>query len=88
MAEDKTQKLTIGGTSVGVTEVEIVKRLREQANEYELEDGSVIRVSNPSLVVLRLEGVRDNEGNPAYYVRNGTAVIVVKGPRQGNGKDR
>ncbi len=79
MAEIKKYSFP-GGVTVDVTEIEIVNRLREAINEYELEDGTVIRVANPTLVVYRIEGPRDYEGNPSYFVKNGTTVIVVKGP--------
>jgi hypothetical protein len=46
MADDKKQTLTFGAVTVGVTPVEIVERRKEQPNEYELEDGAVIRVTN------------------------------------------
>lgn len=82
MAEGKKQTLKIGGNPVDVVQVDIAKRLREEPNEYELEDGSVIRVANPSVVVYRVAGFKDWKGNPGYYVENGTAVTVVRGPRQ------
>lgn len=82
MPEDKKRMLTLGGVTVEVVQVEIVNRRNEQPNEYELEDGSVIRVVNPTVVVYRVEGQKDFEGHPTYYVKNGTSVIVVRGPRQ------
>jgi len=81
MPDDKKQKLTIGAYTVEVTPLEIVHR-REQPNEYELEDGTIIRVVNPTVIVYRIEGQRDYEGHPAYWVKNGTSVIVVRGSRE------
>lgn len=82
MAQGKKETLKIGANSVDVIQVEVVKRLREEPNEYELEDGSIIRVASPSVVVYRVEGFKDWKGNPGYYVENGTSVTVVRGPRQ------
>jgi hypothetical protein len=78
----ETQRLQVGAVSVDVLPIEITKRVREEPNEYELEDGSVIRVTNPTVVVYRVEGFKDWKQNPGYYVENGTSVIVVRGPRQ------
>ncbi len=79
MAERK--KITIGGISYDVTELNALQR-EEHVNEYELEDGAIIRVANPSLVIYRVEGPVDPEGNPGYFVKNGTSVIVVRGPQK------
>jgi hypothetical protein len=79
----KTRTFQIGGATVEVVPVEITKRLREQPNEYELEDGAVIRVTNPTVVVYRLiGGAKDWKGSPGYYVENGTSVIVVQPPQE------
>lgn len=74
----ETKKISLGGAEVTVTEVEIAARRREEVNEYELKDGSVIRVANQALVVYRVEGSRDLEGNPVYLVKVGTSVSVVR----------
>ncbi|HKV55741.1 MAG TPA: hypothetical protein VJN94_13995 [Candidatus Binataceae bacterium] len=80
VAETKT--LNIGGLTVTVMEVKIARKVIESVNEYELDDGSTIRVSNPALVVYRLEDIKDGDGNHGYIVKNGTAVVVVSGPNQ------
>jgi hypothetical protein len=83
MPEDKKKTtIKIGSATVQVNRVEIVNRRVEEPNEYELEYGTVIRVSNPTMVVYRIEGQRDWEGNPSFYVKNATATIVVTGPNQ------
>jgi hypothetical protein len=63
--DEKLQTINIGGVDLQVRQVEIVNR-REQPNEYELEDGSVIRVANPSVVVYRIDAAADWEGHPGY----------------------
>jgi hypothetical protein len=84
VAERKT--IILAGTTVDVTELEVMHRRREEPNEYELEDGSVIRVSSPTMVVYRVEGPLDAEGNPTFFVKNGISTVVVRGPRTTNGQ--
>jgi hypothetical protein len=77
------------GVEIPVTEVPIVRR-SEIPSEYELEDGTIIRVSTPVAAVLRVDGFPDPEGNPIFWVRNGTVVNMIEGPRdkaKGNGSD-
>ena len=83
MAERKT--LNLGGRNVEVTELEIKHRRREEPNEYELEDGTIIRVSSPSLVVYRMEGAPDLEGNPTFLVKTGISTVVVRPAQKPNG---
>ncbi len=82
MDDPKKEKLRVGAVTVDVERVEIAKRIHEEPNEYQLEDGSTIRVSNPTVVVYKVEGYKDWKGNPGYYVENGTSVIVIRGPKQ------
>ncbi len=84
MGETKTLKF--GGASIDVTEVDVTHKRQEPFSEYELEDGAIIRVANPTLVVYRVDSQRDAEGNPGYMVKIGTSVVVVRGPqKEGNG---
>jgi hypothetical protein len=69
------------GTDFPATEVPIVRR-SEIPSEFELEDGTIIRVSTPVTAVLRLDGFPDFEGNPMFWVKNGTVVTVIAGPRE------
>ena len=86
MAQRKT--LTFSGRApVEVTELEIKHRRREEPSEYELEDGTVIRVSSPTLVVYRIEGALDLEGNPTFLVKTGISTVVVGGPQKPDGQD-
>ena len=80
VAEKK--QLTIGDSSVDVTQIEVTKRGREDFVEYELEDGAVVRVVNPVVLAYRLDHLRDPEGNPTYIVKLGTSVTVIRGPRK------
>jgi len=72
------RKLSLGNREVDVTELDIIKRSGEGLAEYVLEDGSVIRVANVAVVVYRMDGQSDGEGNPLYIVKLGTSVTTVK----------
>jgi hypothetical protein len=51
----------------------------EHFNEYLLDDGSVLRIKLVLTEVLRMKGVYDRYGNPAYLVRH-SEVIAVDAP--------
>ncbi len=70
-----------GGMSFDVDEMTAVDK-NEQYNEYTLDDGAIIRVSNPATVIYKVVGSSDLEGNPSYVVKLGTAVTVVRGPNK------
>jgi hypothetical protein len=53
----------------------------EHWNEYLADDGTVIRVKLVATEVLRVDGVYDPEGNPAYFVRS-TNVTSVSAPEE------
>lgn len=52
------------------------KSVREDWNEYDLEDGSTIRVKLVVSDVIRLNDKYDQEDNPIYVVKSGNMVIV------------
>jgi hypothetical protein len=61
-----------------LTEIEFQTR-KEDWNEYQLMDGTVIKMKLVVSEILRIEGVYDEEGNPAYRIKS-TNVPVVKSP--------
>jgi hypothetical protein len=83
VAERKT--ITLSGRTIEVTELDIKQRRREEPNEYELEDGTIVRVSNPTLVIYRVEGSLDLEGNPTFLVKTGISTVVVRGAQKPDG---
>lgn len=83
MAEIK-RKAKLFGNEIDVVEVPIVSR-SEGAHEYCLEDGAIIRVATPTLAIFKIENQIDAEGNPFYYVKNGTTVVVIAGPTANSG---
>ena len=55
------------------------KVVREDWNEYELEDGTIIRMKPVVAEVLRIVDHWDTEGNPVYQVKSAN-VLMVKAP--------
>jgi hypothetical protein len=75
MPEQK-KKLPIFGMEIDVSSVPI-KKATEFFNEYELEDGSVLKVKSVATSILRIDG-QFNPGNgmPIYLVMTSPAVSV------------
>jgi hypothetical protein len=61
-----------------LTEVEFQTR-KEDWNEYQLMDGTVIKMKLVVSEIFRIEGVYDSEGNPAYRIKSAN-LPVVKSP--------
>jgi hypothetical protein len=75
MAERKTRMNLLGHDSA-VTEVPIVST-KEIAAEYELEDGSSLRVRHLATAIFRIDGVYDADGAPVYLVKSSAAPLVL-----------
>jgi hypothetical protein len=59
----------------------------ERWSEYELEDGSVLRVKANVLSFARVDGEHDPDGNPLYATKSQITQVVVSAPdrlRRGN----
>lgn len=63
---------------VDATEIEFQIR-KEDWNEYQLMDGTTIKMKLVVSEIFRIEGVYDDEGNPAYQIKS-TNLPVVKSP--------
>jgi len=70
------KKIKILGMDVDAVDVPIT-RANETTSEYELEDGSILRVKNVANSFLRLEGQFNPDGTPIYLVQGGPVVTVV-----------
>ena len=78
---EKKIKLPVGSVEIEATEVPVKER-NEAVNEYQLEDGSVIRVVNVATQIIRLDGTFDSDGNPIYVVRTGNVVTTISAPQR------
>lgn len=76
MAEKK-RTISLFGQTSEVVDVPITKAL-ENFNEYELEDGSVLRVKNVAGSILRVKDQYNVDGSPIYIVLATPVVNVVK----------
>jgi hypothetical protein len=74
MAETK-KKLPLFGFEVDVSVVP-VKRSEEAVTQYELEDGTVLKVKNVATAVLRVDNQWLPDGSPVYIVVS-TPVVGV-----------
>ncbi len=66
------------GKSVDAVPVRF-KNIREEWNEYDLEDGSTIRMKTIVSDVVRVPDEYDAENNPIYVVKS-TNMVVVSSP--------
>ncbi len=66
------------GEEVDALEVKY-KSVREDWNEYDIDDGSTIRVKLLVSDIVRLVDKFDPEGNPVYVVKSGN-VVFIKAP--------
>lgn len=55
------------------------KTLKEEWNEYDLEDGSRIRLKSVISNIVKVPNEFDEEGNPVYVVRS-TNILAVSSP--------
>ena len=66
------------GREVDATEVDFQTR-KEDWNEYQLMDGSFIRMKLVVSEIFKVPDEYDEEGNPVYVVRSNN-VLVVRSP--------
>jgi len=73
-------KIRFEGEEVDATEIDFNTR-REDWNEYQLVDGTVIKLKILVVNIMRLEGRYDNDGNPVYQVKSSN-MLFVKSPEE------
>ncbi len=71
-------KIPFQGQQVDATEIDFQTR-KEDWNEYQLMDGTVIKMKLVMAEILRVEGRYDNEGNPIYVLKSKN-VLIVRSP--------
>jgi len=74
----ETPKMNFQGREVDATDVEFQTR-KEDWNEYQLMDGTIIKMKLVVSQIFRIDGTYDNEGNPAYQIKS-TNVAAVSSP--------
>ena len=78
-------KIDWRGRQVDAVEMDFQTR-REDWSEYQLYDGTVLKMKTAVGEILRIEGEYDPEGNPVYQVKS-TNVMMVRSPDQLKKKD-
>ena len=68
-------KIPYRGREVDATDVEFQTR-KEDWNEYQLMDGSVIKMKLVVSEIFKVPDEYDNEGNPVYVVRSKNVTVV------------
>jgi hypothetical protein len=81
MAEIK-KVLKLFGNDVNVIDVPVKSAANEVFADYELEDGSKLRVKFVASSFLRVEGEYTPDGRPVYLVLSAPAVNVTSSPPQ------
>ena len=71
-------KINFQGREVDATEIEFQTR-KEDWNEYQLMDGTVIKMKLVVSEIFRIDGMYDDVGNPVYQIKS-TNVATVKSP--------
>ena len=73
---ERKKVIKVFGNDTAVVDVPINKAV-EYFNEYELEDGSVLRVKSVPNAILRVEGQYHGDGKPVYIVLTTPVVSVL-----------
>ena len=71
-------KVNLGGKEVDAIDTSF-KISREDWNEYQLEDGTNLRLKCIVSEIYRVSGEYDKEGNPLYIVKSAN-ILNVKSP--------
>lgn len=71
-------KINFQGRELDAVDVDFQIR-KEDWNEYQAMDGSIIKMKLVVSGILRVQGEYDAEGNPVYVVRSQN-LMVVKAP--------
>ena len=57
-----------------------IEESSDKWSEMKLHDGTRLRVKTVVTQVIRLDGMWDPEGNPAYFVKSSPVVTVLSAP--------
>lgn len=70
-------KVPFQGRQVEATEVDFFTR-KEDFNEYQLGDGSIIKMKTVVTAILKIEGELTTEGDPIYNLQSTNIVRLKK----------
>lgn len=69
-------KVTYQGREVEGRPVDFLTR-KEEFNEYQLEDGKILRIKMVVTRIIRLEGEKAPDGNPVYLIQSQNIVAPI-----------
>jgi len=72
---DRPTKLTYQGREIDAVEVDF-KVLKEDWNEYDLADGTRVKVKYVASNMVRLINEYDNDGDPIYLVKSSNVLAL------------
>jgi hypothetical protein len=72
---ENSRSIQFAGVSIEVEDMDIVAA-REQPSEYELKDGSIVKVRSVLTALMRVVGQTNADGTPIYLV-NVTPVVTT-----------
>lgn len=64
------------------------KIIREDWNEYHLDDGTRIRIKPVASLIIRVPNEFDNDGNPVYLLKSSNVMSVSAPPALKKGADK
>ena len=76
---ERKVKFKLGDKEVDAWDVPIEESI-ERWTELKLEDGTMLKIKVVVSNVMRLEGQKDDQGNPVYAVRSVNALLTVSSP--------
>ena len=72
---EKTVKIPFQGKMVDGVELDFKTKI-EEWNEYQISDGTILRIKLVTTNIVRLSGEYDQEGNPVYVAKSANVVVV------------
>jgi hypothetical protein len=84
---DRPIKVNFQGREADAVEVDF-KTIKEDWNEYDLADGTRVKVKSVASNMVRLIDEYDNDGNPIYLVKSSNVLALSVPENLKRGKDK
>lgn len=77
---ERTIKVPFEGKTVDGLDMDF-KSIKEDWNEYQINDGTIVRMKVVVVNIAKLTDKYDNEGNPVYIVKTSN-VLAISAPEK------
>jgi len=77
---ERTIKIPFEGKTVDGLDMDF-KSIKEDWNEYQINDGTIVRMKVVVVNIAKLTDKYDNEGNPVYIVKTSN-VLAISAPEK------